>query len=494
MAMVTGSGPDQVYVPPRVGLVRSCVAGSCRSRRDRARSPACPRPLARHRREPSRARGTGRRRMPVALRRRLRARRLLDPRLDRRHRHRHPLTLRGADRGAGGRRAQGRAHRRRARHRHRHRRPQAFEITTLRRDVETDGRRAVVAFTDDWAEDAQRRDFRLNALYADARGPPATTRPGRAWPTTPGPGASSSSATPRPASARTICASCASSASSPGTAAGRPTRRRSPPAPPRPAASLACPASGCQGAVRDAGAAKRGAGTRADAGGGRARSTPADRGLVGTAAVLAASRPGSRPRHGPRCHAARRPGRGARDRRRGQTPAAVARRGAATGGIGARPAAVARSRPRHPPPRRRRGRCGCLPRPPRLGSGAAAGRSLDPATNCGTSWTARRRRRFRSTAWTCWHGACRRDRKSGGCWPSSAPGGASTTSRPIARPVCIGWPSWCGPCPQLDNSGPRRHMAGAAVSALLGDSLTVGTTGSGPFSLGSNSRSPGHFS
>ena len=45
-----------------------------------------------------------------------------------------------------------------------------YEITTLRRDVETDGRRAVVAFTDDWAEDAQRRDFRLNALYADARG------------------------------------------------------------------------------------------------------------------------------------------------------------------------------------------------------------------------------------------------------------------------------------------------------------------------------------
>jgi poly(A) polymerase len=45
-----------------------------------------------------------------------------------------------------------------------------FEITTLRRDVETDGRRAVVAFTTDWTEDAQRRDFRLNALYADANG------------------------------------------------------------------------------------------------------------------------------------------------------------------------------------------------------------------------------------------------------------------------------------------------------------------------------------
>ncbi|EKY30186.1 tRNA nucleotidyltransferase/poly(A) polymerase family protein [Brevundimonas diminuta 470-4] len=47
---------------------------------------------------------------------------------------------------------------------------QPFEITTLRRDVSTDGRRATVAFTDDWAEDAARRDFRLNALYADSGG------------------------------------------------------------------------------------------------------------------------------------------------------------------------------------------------------------------------------------------------------------------------------------------------------------------------------------
>jgi len=45
-----------------------------------------------------------------------------------------------------------------------------YEITTLRRDVSTDGRNATVAFTDDWAEDAARRDFRLNALYADAEG------------------------------------------------------------------------------------------------------------------------------------------------------------------------------------------------------------------------------------------------------------------------------------------------------------------------------------
>lgn len=45
-----------------------------------------------------------------------------------------------------------------------------FEITTLRRDVATDGRRATVAFTDDWAADAARRDFTLNALYLDPDG------------------------------------------------------------------------------------------------------------------------------------------------------------------------------------------------------------------------------------------------------------------------------------------------------------------------------------
>jgi poly(A) polymerase len=39
-----------------------------------------------------------------------------------------------------------------------------IEITTLRRDVSTDGRRATVAFTDDWREDAARRDFTINAL------------------------------------------------------------------------------------------------------------------------------------------------------------------------------------------------------------------------------------------------------------------------------------------------------------------------------------------
>ena len=46
----------------------------------------------------------------------------------------------------------------------------AYEVTTFRRDVETTGRHAVVAFTTDVAEDARRRDFTMNALYADASG------------------------------------------------------------------------------------------------------------------------------------------------------------------------------------------------------------------------------------------------------------------------------------------------------------------------------------
>jgi poly(A) polymerase len=44
---------------------------------------------------------------------------------------------------------------------------QPVEITTLRRDVATDGRRATIAFTEDWREDAARRDFTINALSAD---------------------------------------------------------------------------------------------------------------------------------------------------------------------------------------------------------------------------------------------------------------------------------------------------------------------------------------
>ncbi len=45
-----------------------------------------------------------------------------------------------------------------------------YEITSLRRDIETDGRHAVVTYTEDWAEDAQRRDLTFNALYANQEG------------------------------------------------------------------------------------------------------------------------------------------------------------------------------------------------------------------------------------------------------------------------------------------------------------------------------------
>ena len=45
-----------------------------------------------------------------------------------------------------------------------------YEVTTLREDVETDGRRAVVRFGRSWQHDAERRDFTLNALYAAADG------------------------------------------------------------------------------------------------------------------------------------------------------------------------------------------------------------------------------------------------------------------------------------------------------------------------------------
>ena len=110
---------------------------------------------------------------------------------------------------------------------------QPFEVTTLRRDVETDGRRAIVAFTEDWAEDAQRRDFRMNALYVD--------RDGEVYDPTGGGLDDVGGAAHRVcrrcrrrASARTISASCASSASRPGTAARRRMRRGW-----RPAASCA---------------------------------------------------------------------------------------------------------------------------------------------------------------------------------------------------------------------------------------------------------------
>lgn len=48
--------------------------------------------------------------------------------------------------------------------------PSGYEITTFRADIETDGRHATVAFSDSIAEDAQRRDFTINAFYADREG------------------------------------------------------------------------------------------------------------------------------------------------------------------------------------------------------------------------------------------------------------------------------------------------------------------------------------
>ena len=45
-----------------------------------------------------------------------------------------------------------------------------FEITSLRKDIKTDGRHAVVEYTDDWTQDALRRDFTINAIYSDRQG------------------------------------------------------------------------------------------------------------------------------------------------------------------------------------------------------------------------------------------------------------------------------------------------------------------------------------
>ncbi len=54
------------------------------------------------------------------------------------------------------------------------------EVTTLRRDVETDGRHAIIEYSTDFAEDAARRDFTMNALYMDAEGTITDTVGGRA--------------------------------------------------------------------------------------------------------------------------------------------------------------------------------------------------------------------------------------------------------------------------------------------------------------------------
>jgi poly(A) polymerase len=93
-----------------------------------------------------------------------------------------------------------------------------FEVTTLRTDVETDGRRAKVAFSTDWQTDAERRDLTINALYVDAaRARSSIWSAGLPISRS---ATSASSAMPRRGLPRTICASCGSSGSLPITVPG----------------------------------------------------------------------------------------------------------------------------------------------------------------------------------------------------------------------------------------------------------------------------------
>ena len=122
-----------------------------------------------------------------------------------------------------------------------------IEATTLRQDVETDGRHAKVAFGRDFAADARRRDFTINALSlsptdASTIMPAASTISPR--------GACASSATPISASARTICAFCGSSAFRRASRRGATRRRGScggDPGARRPGAALA--RAGARGTV-----------------------------------------------------------------------------------------------------------------------------------------------------------------------------------------------------------------------------------------------------
>ena len=100
---------------------------------------------------------------------------------------------------------------------------QPVEVTTLRRDVSTDGRRATIAYTDDWREDAARRDFTINALERRSR----RRRDLRLFRRPRGSRGAARALHRRPAgsaSPRTICGSCASSASMPASARASPTR------------------------------------------------------------------------------------------------------------------------------------------------------------------------------------------------------------------------------------------------------------------------------
>ena len=97
-----------------------------------------------------------------------------------------------------------------------------YEVTTLRADIETDGRRAKVVFGRDWKSDAERRDFTINALYAEADGTVIDLVGGLADLEQRVP---NSLAILKNASARTICASCGFSASLPGMVPAAPMEK-----------------------------------------------------------------------------------------------------------------------------------------------------------------------------------------------------------------------------------------------------------------------------
>ena len=118
-----------------------------------------------------------------------------------------------------------------------------FEVTTLRQDVETYGRKAKVVFGRDWMADAKRRDFTINGLSASADGKvydyvggiaDIAARRVRFI------GERAARGSPK-----IICASCASFAFTPGTARALPTPPACTPASARVPGSKCCRASGC---------------------------------------------------------------------------------------------------------------------------------------------------------------------------------------------------------------------------------------------------------
>ena len=120
---------------------------------------------------------------------------------------------------------------------------QPVEVTTLRQDVETFGRKARVVFGRDWKADAERRDFTINALSAGAGRRWCTTM-SAALPTSPR-SACASSASRSSGSKKTICAFCASSAFTRISAQARPMPPACTPASSAAPASIRCRANAC---------------------------------------------------------------------------------------------------------------------------------------------------------------------------------------------------------------------------------------------------------